>query len=486
MQSQRLSITEKIGYGLGDTASNIVFQVIVNFMVIFYTDVFGITAAAVGTLMLVVRVFDAITDPIMGGIADRTQTRWGKYRPYLIWTAIPYAILAVVAFTTPDFSANGKLIYAYVTYALLMTAYTAVNIPYSALGGVITGDSEERGEVQAYRFAMAMVGGFIVSSSMLGMVAYFGQGNDALGYQYAMSVLAAVAALCFFLCFLLTKERVPPTDIKDEGSLWASLKGIFEDCWNLVRTNGQWAILATVAFFLLLLVTMRGGVTLFYTKYYLQCNVPEVLIGIPGTSIGYNLQNICNDLGTTFLMCGFTAAALGAVTTIFLTRVYCKVQIFRFAGICIIISSTLLFFIPKDLPLLALVAFVTTQYFQIMLVSNMFAMVADTVDYGEYLNGNRVTGMTFSAHLLALKAGGAFGPALVGWLLAAFHYVAPIDGVDQVQSESSLLGIRIIFSLIPASLAVCVVMLGFTYSLTRTRLAEVQAVIKRRKAESGV
>lgn len=480
MSGEKLSVKEKIGYGLGDTASNIVFQVIVNYMVIFYTDVFGITAAAAGTLMLVVRLFDMVTDPLMGGIADRTNTRWGKYRPYLILTSIPYGILAVVAFSTPDFDEGGKLIYAYITYALLMTAYTAVNIPYSALGGVITGDAKERGEVQAYRFAMAMVGGFIVTSSMLWLVSTFGNGDDTKGYQYAMGVLSLIACVCFVLCFLTTRERVPPTEIRDENNLGETFVAIWKDLFTLVRTNSQWGIMALVAIFLLLLVIMRGGVTLFYTKYFLACDMPSLGVAIPFWG---SIEEFCNPdtLGTTFLTLGFVAASLGAVTTIFLTKKFCKVSIFRFAAVMIVIFSTLLFFIPPEMVAASLVTFMLTQYFQIMLVSNMFAMVADTVDYGEYKTGKRVTAMTFSAHLFALKLGVALGGAMVGWLLAYFDYAAPIDGVDQVQSDRSLFGILVIFSLVPSLCALIVFILGRFYSLDDKRLSEIHAVIKSRE-----
>jgi GPH family glycoside/pentoside/hexuronide:cation symporter len=222
-----ISTREKISYGLGDTASNIVFQVVINFMLIFYTDVFGISAAAVGTLFLVVRVFDAVTDPLMGGLADRTQTRWGRYRPYLLWVAVPYGVLAVLAFTTPDLSDSGKLIYAYITYALLMTAYTAINIPYSALGGVMSAEPAQRASIQSWRFALAMVGGALVTASVWPMVDYFGDGDKAKGFQMAMVVLSTVAVICFIVCFKFTKERIKPEN--DVASAKESTTVTFND-----------------------------------------------------------------------------------------------------------------------------------------------------------------------------------------------------------------------------------------------------------------
>jgi GPH family glycoside/pentoside/hexuronide:cation symporter len=258
---QKLPLLEKIGYGLGDTASNIVFQVVINFLVYFYTDVYGISAAAVGTLMLVVRMFDAVTDPVMGGIADRTETRWGKYRPYLLWMALPYGILAVLAFTTPDFDQGAKLVYAYVTYALLMTVYTAINIPYSALGGVITADTQERTSVQSWRFALAMLGGALVAAATLPMVEFFGRGNEQKGFQMAMVVMSVVAVACFIACYALTHER---EEIEQEEK-----QGIVRDFVSLLA-NDQWRLIALITFLLLVSVAMRGGVTPFFVTYYLD------------------------------------------------------------------------------------------------------------------------------------------------------------------------------------------------------------------------
>ena len=201
MQSglQKLSIREKIGYGVGDTASNLFFQTFILFLLYFYTDVFGISAVAAGTMFLVTRIWDAVNDPIMGFIADRTDTRWGKFRPYLLWFAIPFGVLGVLMFTTPDLGPTGKLIYAYVTYTLMMMIYTVINVPYSALMGVITPNSKDRTVVSTFRFVLAFVGMFIVQYSVLKMVEVFGGGNEALGWQISIGVLSGLAELCRLL-----------------------------------------------------------------------------------------------------------------------------------------------------------------------------------------------------------------------------------------------------------------------------------------------
>ena len=202
----RLSIKEKVGYGLGDTASNLYFQMYINFLLFFYTDIFGIPAAVVGTLFVISRFWDAVNDPIMGMIADRTNTKWGKFRPYLIWMMLPMAIIGVLMFFTPNLSVSGKIIYAYITYILMMMAYTAINIPYSALMGVLSPNSLERTSVSTYRFVLAFVGAFIIQGATLPMVEYFGKGNQAVGFPVTMGVYGVLAMILFYATFATTKR----------------------------------------------------------------------------------------------------------------------------------------------------------------------------------------------------------------------------------------------------------------------------------------
>lgn len=467
----KLTLKEKVGYGLGDTASNIVFQVVLTFMMYFYTDVFGIGAAAAGTLMLVVRLFDVVTDPIMGGIADRTQTRWGKYRPYLVWVAVPYCFLAVIAFSTPDFTDSGKLLYAYITYALLMTAYTAINIPYGALGGAMTDDPNERGEIQGYRFTLAKVGGLIVNSSLLYLVLTLGNGDDQRGFQYAMGVLSTIAFVCFILCFWATKERVAPEEVRDEPTLWATTKGIFKDFKVLVSTNSQWALVAVATFFLLIIAVLRGGTTLYYTKYFLQCE--------PGMnlSLGVLTYDMCNktQLGTAFITLDTLFSIAGAMVMIFLTRRFCKTVIFKWTTVAFILCSIALYFVQPNMIWTSLFLNSMNGFLHTMLIVLVFAMTADSVDWGEYVNGTRATAMTFSGHLFALKLGAAIGGAMLGWILAGYGYQEPVAGVEQVQSSLTLSGIVLLMTLFPAISAVFVFICGWLYRLNSSTLLEIQA-----------
>ena len=437
MQPAAISIREKIGYGLGDTASNIVFQVVINFLLVFYTDVFGISAAAAGTLLLVVRIFDGITDPVVGGIADRTRSRWGRYRPFLLVMALPYAGLAVLAFTTPDLGENGKLVYAYITYTLLMTVYTAINIPYSALGGVITDNTAERASIQSYRFAMAMVGGALVSAATLPLVNLLGNGDKAFGYQMAMAVMATIAALCFFVCFWSTRERVQP-DPEEKPS-----KNFALDFFNLFR-NSQWAIIAAATFFLLVLVAMRGAVTPFYVTYYFQSE----------------------NLVSLFVTLPMIAGVAGAVCTNFLSKRFCKVQLFNWSMIGVIVTHALLLPLGRDQVYLALVLAMAANFVHMIAIPLVFSMVPDTVDWFAQKGHPKKMAMAYSGHLMALKLGLAFGGACAGWLLGYFDYVPNAE-----QSERTLNGIVLIYAAGPVICTLITMAIFRRYRLTNAVIA---------------
>ncbi|SHG87657.1 glycoside-pentoside-hexuronide (GPH):cation symporter [Ferrimonas marina] len=431
-----LTIKEKVGYGLGDTGSNIVFQVVLSFMVYFYTDVYGLSAATVGTLMLAVRLFDAVTDPLMGGIADRTRTRFGRYRPYLLIISIPYGVLAVMTFTTPELGEQGKVVYAYVTYAALMTVYTAINIPYSALGGVITDDPQERASVQSYRFAMAMAGGALVSAATMPLVQMLGQGDAARGFQLALGFLATVAVLCFWGCFFLTRERVEPE--QKPSSVSGDLRSLL--------SNDQFLWVALITFAMLVLVAMRSAVAPYYVEYYL--GRPELI--------------------TAFITTGMASALAGALFTNLVVRKLCKLRLLRWANVGLILFHLALFFVPQDGLYLAFVLFGAANFCQMIIVPLMFSMVADTADYGAKKSGKKIMAMSYSAHLLVIKLGLAVGGALTGWLLGYYGYVA-----NTAQSDHALTGILVIFALSSALCGVVIALVLPRYRLNREALARI-------------
>lgn len=438
MKAAALSVKQKFGYGLGDTASNIVFQMVANFMLIFYTDVFGITAAAAGTLLLVVRLFDGITDPVMGTIADRTRAKLGGYRPYLLYLAVPFGIFAVLAFYTPDWSYNYKLAYAYVTYGLLMTVYTAINIPYGALGGTMTTDPTERASLQSYRFAMAMFAMFLVVWAIPKLVVFFGEGSDQQGYPVAMLFMSVLAILCFVLCYFLTSEE----KVQIEGEEKAKLSDFY-----LLLKNSQWTLVALISLFTLILIGVRSSVAPHYIKYYLEQP----------------------DLISSFLTVAAIGSVLGAVSTHLLTKRIQKISLFKVALIVIIISHILFFFVPPSSVAVIFSLFFVANFAHMIITPLMFSMVADTIDFGEKISGKKLTAIAFSGHLLAIKLGFAIGGAIAGWLLSLFGYIA-----NQPQTVEALHGILIAFAGIPILCTAAAFIFITRYRLSETAVIDIQ------------
>ncbi len=450
--AERISPLEKIGYGLGDTASNVVFQTIVMFLPFFYTDIFGISAASMATMFLVVRIIDAFTDPIMGAIADRTNTRWGKFRPYLLWLCVPYAVITVLAFTTPDLNADNKLVYAYVTYTLLMLIYTAINIPYCALGGVITGDTQERVSLNSYRFFLATAAGVLVASTTLPLVDLLGGDNPQKGYQLAMGLFGTLAIALFLASFFLTKERV--VQAVDKGT------NFFKDLWVLL-SNDQWWVVAILNFILLIPIIIRGGAAVFYMKWYVGA----------GTA-----------LTSAFLTVGMVAAMVGASFASPLTKRLSKVKSYMLIQSIVALSSIGLFFLaPADLVLIFALFFIL-QFFMQMGTPILWTMMADTVEYGELKTERRITGMIFSGSLFTLKMGIMIGGFILAAVLASVGYV---EGDVASQTPEAITGIVWLFTIIPAIGHVLLIGIVLLYKLNDERCEEIRAELDRRHAAAA-
>ncbi|MBN1543786.1 MFS transporter [candidate division KSB1 bacterium] len=446
-QATRVSALEKIGYGLGDTASQVVFSSVMLFMAYFYTDVFGISAAAMGTLFLVVRVIDAVTDPLMGVLADRTSTRWGKFRPYLLWLSIPFALTAVLAFTTPPFGATGKLIYAYISYSLLMIIYTAINIPYCALGGVITADTRERVSLNSYRFFLATAGGVLVASTTMRLAERLGQGDPQKGFQLAIAVLGVGAVILFAVAFFASRERV--VQVSQKTSTWR------QDL-RLLVANDQWLIVAAMNFVLLVAAVIRSSSAIYYLKWY------------AGRS----------DLTSNFLTAGMIAATLGTLFATPLSKRMSKVRAYILTQSTVILLSILLFFAPAQALVWIFAGFCGIHFFNQMAIPLLWAMMADTVDYGEWQSERRITGLVFSGVLFALKLGMAVGGAVLGWLLAGFGYV----GEATSQSPTTINGIVMIFTLVPIVGHFVLIVLVSRYKLNARRCDEIRRELLQREA----
>jgi sugar (glycoside-pentoside-hexuronide) transporter len=413
--TSKITVKEKVGYAFGDAAANFVFQTMLVFQLAFYTDTFGITAAAAGTLFLVVRVWDAVFDPVMGVVADRTNTRWGKFRPWVLWTAVPFGIVGFLAFTTPPFGPQGKLLYAYVTYIALMMVYSANNLPYSALSGVITGNLTERTSLSSYRFVFAMSAAFMIQGLALPMVNYFGQGNSAKGYQITMGIFSALAVVFFVITFFTTKERVQPDPTQKSS--------IRQDFADLGR-NRPWLAVFALTIFVFITLAMRGGVMVYYFKYFVQRE----------------------DLFSVFNVCGLAATIIGVVGSTPLAKRFGKRDVF-IVGLAGTIVFTAAFVLVPRTAIFAMFAIEMLRQFAYgFTIPLLWAMMADVADYSEWKNRRRATAIVFSGIVFALKAGLGFGGAIGGWLLSVYGYVPNV-----AQTEHALQGIRYTASIYPAA-----------------------------------
>lgn len=453
---QYLSKKEKIGYGLGDMASNLYFQTFVVFMPIFYTDVFGLAPAAMGTMMLFSRFWDAANDPLMGMIADRTDTKWGKFRPYIAGFAIPIGLAGFLAFNTPNFGASGNLIYAYVTYILLMMMYTGVNVPYAALMGVITPNSAERTSVSQYRFAFAFIGQFIAGAVTLGLVQYFGSSNEAIGWKRVMVLYGIVAAALLFGTFSLTKERVLPKVSKQNR--------IKDDLKNLMK-NKPWILMGLATFFQLTYIVMRGSSTTYYFRYFVG-NQELNLLGM-NIDLGYALFT------SSFIGVGTFATFIGALLTSRINKYFSKKTIYsRFLIMSAICSLLFYFLAPENIILIYTLNALVSFFFGSVSVTQ-WAMYTDTADYGEWKFGRRSTALIMAASLFALKMGLTAGGTIVGWVLEGYGFIA-----NEIQTESTLLGIKMLMSVFPALFGIIGGFLVLFYPITDEKMVEIELDLK--------
>jgi GPH family glycoside/pentoside/hexuronide:cation symporter len=458
-QAERLSIKEKIGFSLGDCASNLFFQTFILFLLIFYTDVFGLPAAAVGTMFLITRIWDAFFDPVIGIISDRTQTRWGKFRPYLLWFALPFAIIGVLTFTTPGFDTTGKLIYAYITYSLMMMFYSAINVPYSALMGVLTPNSEQRVILSSYRFVAAFSGGFIVQGVTLYLVSYFGNGNVQLGWQLAMSTIAGLAFVLFMITFLTTKERVSPPK-EQKTNFKVDIKDLF--------SNKPWLLIAGATVFQLIYIVMRSSSIAYYFKYYIGNQEWNLF--------GHVFHMTVNDFTSSFLMSGTVATVIGAILTKWFSKIFDKkITYLSFLILSAILCALFYFFTPQNITLIYFVNLLVSFFFGPVSVLQ-WAMYTDAADFSEWKNNRRATGLIMAASLFALKLGLSLGGALVGWVLAFHGYVA-----NEVQSPESMEGIRMLMSLYPAVFGIIGGLLMFFYPLTNKMMINIEEDLTKRR-----
>lgn len=455
-----VKLTEKIGYGFGDMASSMFWKLFGAYLMLFYTDIFGISAAAVGTMFLITRVWDAFVDPVVGVVSDRTETKWGKFRPFLLYLALPFGIIGVLTFTTPDMGDTGKLVYAYVTYSLMMVIYSAINVPYASLLGVMSPDPKDRNVLSTYRMTFAYIGSFLALFFFTKLIEGFGGVASApietqqTAWMSTVMVIAIVCVLLFLGCFYFTKERIRP--IKEAKT------SVKDDLKDLLK-NRPWWILLGAGIAALVFNSIRDGATVYYFKYFV-CEDQVGQVGILGTSFA---------LSALYLGVGQLCNIIGVVAAAPVSNIIGKKNTYLGAmAIATVLSIIFYWFEADQLGLIfvfqALISICAGAIFPLL-----WSMYADCADYSELTTGNRATGLIFSSSSMSQKFGWAIGSALTGWLLAFFGFEA-----NKVQSAETIDGIKMFLSILPAVGTILSVIFIAFYPLSETKVAENAAILE--------
>jgi Na+/melibiose symporter-like transporter len=486
-------VVEKVGYSLGDGAANFVFMTMILFQLNFYTDTMGIAAGIAGTLLLVGRFWDAFFDPMMGVLADRTNTRWGKFRPWVLWTALPWAIVMVLAYTVPGFSYGPTLVYAAVTNILLMTLYSANNTPYSAMTAVMTGDVNERTSLSAYRFVAALIAQLIVGGFTLPLVAKFGQGNNAKGWQMTIGLWALICVACFVITFLSTRERIQPL---------AQEKVSIRQSFGTLGKIGPWIAMFVVTLAHFTANSMRDGTVIYFFQYYVNkdrlfeflggAGLPYAADGASASGLWFSLLNafglVINATKSNVSSVGFSlwnmsaqfVLVIGVLFSTYLSIKFGKkvVALTGFALTTVFMAGFI--FLPPDNIWAIFVMVWLRSLVYAPTIPLLWAMFADVADYSEWKTGRRTTGVIYATVLFALKLGLSLGGFLAGWLLSGYGYRAHV-----AQTDHALSGIRMTISIYPAILYCVIVGALCFYSITKKLNLEIQDELAERRKRFG-
>lgn len=460
----KIKLREKVSYGFGDMASSMFWKLFGMYLLFFYTDVFGITAAAVGTMFFVTRIWDTFFDPVVGAFSDRINSKWGKFRPFLLYVAIPFGVIGVLTFTTPDFAYTGKLIYAYITYSLMMLIYSLINVPYASLLGVISSNPKERNTIASFRMAFAFAGGLIAIALIQPMVSLFskmGGGEVSLkrGWEMGVGVIAVLCILLFLGCFAGVRERVVP--LKKESS---DLKKDIKDLWK----NRPWWILLVSGIAALVFNSIRDGATLYYFKYVIE------------DITAFTLGSMMVSYSTLYLVLGQAANIIGVILASPVGNKIGKKNTFLSAMSMATILSVIFYWFGKE----QLILIFIFQFFISLCAGIIFpllwSMYADIADYSELRTGRRATGLIFSSSSMSQKLGWTIGGGLTGWLLAIFGFKANV--VQGVEAQN---GIRIMLSFLPAIGALLSVIFIALYPLSEKKVAEISAELSEKRKLNG-
>ena len=459
-----IKLKEKIGYGFGDMASSMFWKLFGTYLLFFYTDVFGIAAAAVGTMFLITRIWDTFFDPVVGVIADRTKSKWGKFRPYLLYVSVPFGVIGVLTFTVPSFSGSGLLLYAYITYSIMMMIYSLINVPYASLLGIISADPKQRNTLASFRMAFAFIGSLVALALIEPLVNIFskkaaGVMDAKSGWQLAVIVIAAICVLLFILCFSWVRERVLP--LKEEKS---SLRN---DIRDLVK-NRPWWILLGAGVAALIFNSIRDGATIYYFKYVIQ------------NTEAFKLSATVITWSTLYLIVGQAANIIGVILASPIANRAGKKNTFLTAmGIATLLS--IIFYWLNSHQIILIFVF---QFFISICAGIIFpllwSMYADIVDYSEWKTGRRATGLIFSSSSMSQKLGWTIGGALTGWLLGAFGFKANIIQGSEVQT-----GIRLMLSFLPAAGALLSVIFIALYPLSEKKVIEITDELEQKRKSAN-
>jgi glycoside/pentoside/hexuronide:cation symporter, GPH family len=466
--AQKLSIQEKIGYSLGDLSANLVFQTLMTFLAFFYTDVFKIPPAKAASVMLIGGIFGAFFNLVMGAIADRTVTRWGKFRPWVLWTAIPFGISAFLAFSTPDLSENGKVAYAFATYFFLVIMYSANNLPYSALSGVMTGDMNERNSLSSYRFVAVMVAQFVTQVLLLPMVLYLGAGDQPSGFKSAVGIFAIVAVICCIITFLTTRERIVP---KPEQK-----SSIQEDLADLTK-NKPWIVMLLLTILVFITLAMKGGSFIYYFRNYLSQQHIHDFLTSWGLTSSYWLDDPASAAFGLFNAGGIIFMIIGILFSKPLADKYGKRDVFSIALVISTIFVFALYFISPESVGIAIGVQILHGFFYGITIPLLWAMIADVADYSEWKNNRRATAIIFSAMIFGLKVGLSIGGALVGALLANYGYNADL----KIQSPETINGIKLLVSVFPSLFFLTGAGLLYFYEINKSKEVQIERELAERR-----
>ncbi len=480
--SNKLSFIEKAGYSLGDLAANLVFQTLITYLAYFYTDIYGLTNTDASVVMLVVGLLAAfVFNPIVGVLADRTNSRWGKFRPWVLFTAVPLGVVAFLAFSTPHFEYKGKLIYAAVTYTLLLLLYASSNLPYSALSGVITGDMSERNSISSYRFVGVMFAQFFVQVFMLPIIESVGGGDKAVGIEVVMSWLAIIGTVMLLITFFTTRERIVPAPEQK-----SSLK---EDLSDLSK-NRPWLIMLLLTILVFITLAMKGG---FYVYYFNNFVDKEAL-----TMFITPVFNALSSVGITFfgsdpVSAGFGLFNAGGIIFMLvgislskgLADKYGKRDVYKYGLLAATLFVFIFVFFESDSILMMFLSQILHGFTYGITIPILWAMIADVADYSEWKTGRRATAIIFSAMMVGLKAGLSIGGALVAWILGLYNYI-PKDGsngMEVVQPDSVAEGARLLVSVFPSIPFIIGAGLLFFYVIDKKMEVEIESELKKRRTD---